>query len=185
MSAVRGKRKVFIFFLLVTILPFSSHPSFAARQSVEVKYQQARKLYYALFSSPEKMKQRRQWLVVIRKFNAIAKNRPRTSRGRDAVYTVGLLYKALYYRSGLKRDKNKAIESFGKIVADYPRSSLVDDARRQTGDIRFHDSEYKAAVKAYKRAKKKPIKSKHGFSTAGSIVTLKQARRFSGSGFLL
>jgi len=171
---------------------FVSTSAYAGQQNVEALYQNARSHYYDLFSSPEKMKQRRQWLFVISKFSNIVKTRPRARRAVDAQYTIGLLYKNLYYRSGKLGDKSNAISSFNKVISGFPKSSLVDDARRHIGDIRFRDSEYARAAKAYKsvsRRKSDGRKIRRASSSAGtergvrSFAKLTQVRRFSHRGY--
>jgi len=182
------QRSLVVFFLLLTF----SIPSVAAQKNVERSYQEARRHYYALFSSAEKMKDRKQWLRVISIFNVIAKNRPKSKRGADAQYTIGLLYENLYYRSKLIKDKKNAIRNFRRLSADYPKSSLVDDTERHIGDIRFRDSEYKKAEKAYrsvskraalKKSIKKPARTGARRSGAGVFARLKEVRRYSQSGY--
>jgi N-acetylmuramoyl-L-alanine amidase len=178
----------FIFFLIIAF----TAPSFAAQKNVEQSYQEARRHYYALFSSPKKMKERAQWLRVISTFNVIAKNRPKSKRGADAQYTIGLLYKNLYHKSKQKKDKKEAIASFGRVISDYPDSTLVDDAERHIGDIRFRDSEYKKAEKAYRSASKRAALKKSKTKTvrkgakkrsSSIFAQLNEIRRFSQSGY--
>ncbi len=131
-----------------------------AQPDVEEMYQSARVHYYSLFNSQEKMEDRGHWLLVIDQFDNIAITYPGTKRGADAHYTTGLLYQKLYYRSGKQEDRKSAIDSFSKVIQQYPQSSLVDDAEQHIGDIRFRDSDYQSARDSYKSVEQRRIPKK-------------------------
>ena len=167
---------------LVLLLPLLwVYPSFAAQRSAESMYQDARKSYYALLSSPSKMKQRSAWNKVIRKFKIIVSNRPSSSRADDALYTVGLLYKKLSERTGAKADRDNAVKYFSGVISRYPKSNLADDAQRQIGDIRFEQRDTKRAKRAYRKtSRRKPSSSR---KAGGSVATLTGLKRFSRDGY--
>lgn len=142
-----------VFFVLVTATGADS-----AQQDVESLYQNARKHFYTLFSSPDQLENRKKWLKVIDKFKIIADNRPQSVRGADATYTLGLLYERLYYKLKNRSDKASAIAYFGKIEKRYPKSSLVDDAHKHLGDIAFKSRNDKAAEKIYRKTIKRVVK---------------------------
>ncbi len=142
-----------VFFVLVTATGADS-----AQQDVESLYQNARKHFYTLFSSPDKLENRKNWLKVIDKFKIIADNRPQSARGADATYTLGLLYERLYYKLKNRSDKASAVAYFGKIEKRYPKSSLIDDAHKHLGDIAFKSRNDKAAEKIYRKTIKRVVK---------------------------
>jgi len=180
--------------IFLTVFLSASH-SFAAQPSVEAMYQDARRHYYALFGSPEKMKNRRQWLRVVNKFSIVTKTRPGAKRAADAEYTIGLLYKNLYIRMGRPQDKQEAIFSFRRVVKNYPKSTLVDDAERHIGDIRFRDSEYSKAAMRYRavatrrKAREAPPRSppagvaKGQTGSSNDFTELTEVRRYSRAGY--
>ncbi|VAX24257.1 N-acetylmuramoyl-L-alanine amidase [hydrothermal vent metagenome] len=147
--------------LITALLIVWATPALSAQQSAESLYQNARRHYYALFSSPRKMKARKQWRRVINRFKTVVDKHPKSKRGDDALYTIGLLYKRLYFQLGDERDKQAALKSFEGVVKRYPKSNLVDEAQRHIGDIRYRERDEKKAVKAYRKAlvRKKIIKT--------------------------
>lgn len=129
-----------------------------ASKKAELKYEEARRDFYTLFSSDEKRKDRKYWERVIARFDDISRLFPKTRQAADATYTVGLLYERLFKREGSEKDKDKALKNFEAVVTNYPQSTLVDDAQRHIGDIRFIEKKYGKAKSAYKKAKKSSAK---------------------------
>ncbi|HJM83203.1 MAG TPA: N-acetylmuramoyl-L-alanine amidase [Nitrospinota bacterium] len=192
-------RAKFISVLFTTI--FSTY-AFATNQNVESMYQEARHHFYTLFSSPKKMEKRSEWLLVISRFNFIANNSPNTDRGRDAVYTMGLLYKKLYGRLKIKSDRANAIKNFQRVIIKYPNSAIVDEAERQIGDMKFSENDYASAAESYLKVHRRRLKTKQLASTniiqkkahkrkeslttketGFSFTKLQKIRRYSRSGY--
>ena len=123
-------------------------------QSAERKYEKARRHFYALLASEEKLAKRHNWDRVITLFDKVTSSHPKSGRAPDALYTTGLLYERLFKRFGSIKDKEKALLRFNAVISKYPKSSLVDDSQRHIGDIRFSEQNYKKAKSAYKKAKR-------------------------------
>lgn len=163
--------------LIVSLAPL---PAMAAQPSAEATYQDARQAYYALFASPKKMKLRSEWERVIRKFKRVVDTRPKHDRGRDALYTMGLLYKRLADWSGSVNDKQMATTCFNGVIARFPKSSLVDDARRHIGDIQFAGKDYAAAEASYRTAS---VSDASRASSAAGLAQLTQLRSYTRDGY--
>lgn len=150
--------------LLLALIPLRA----VAATSTEAMYQEARKHYYSLLGSKRKMAYRSNWVKVIKKFDHIAEHRASTSRGRDALYTTGLLYAKLSKISGWNDDRKEAIDRFERVIYRYPKSSLVDDAQRQIGDLRFSSGDTKGARESYAKTRtRKRSRSSHNATLAG------------------
>lgn len=169
---------------LFFIFTLGLFPVQAAQPSVEALYQDARRHFYALFSSPSMMKDRKKWKRVIRQFEKIAKNRPKSSRADDALYTTGLLYKRLYDKFRIKSDQKNALKSFRGVISRYPKSTLVDEAQKHIGDISFRNSDIKSAVRAFKKASKnkRAVRTK-GVGSNKNIARLTAIKRYSRTGY--
>ena len=145
-------------------------------QSAERKYEKARRHFYALLASEEKLAKRHNWDRVITLFDKVSYLHPKSDRAPDALYTTGLLYERLFKRLGATKDKEKALLRFNAVISKYPKSSLVDDAQRHIGDIRFSERNYKKAKSAYKKAKRS-VKPKINRKTKSPQKTAKKTVR--------
>lgn len=170
---------------IVLILLLWASAAYAAQPSAEAMYQNARRSFYALLASSEKMKERSNWRVVVNKFRIIATNRPRSSRGDDALYTVGLLYERMYKKFGDPKYKQGAVKSFQKVAARYPKSNLADDARRHIGDISFLEHDAKKAASEYRKAAQTRSSRNRTRSAGGngSLASLANVKRYSRDGY--
>ncbi|MBI4666363.1 MAG: N-acetylmuramoyl-L-alanine amidase [Nitrospinae bacterium] len=139
---------------------FSGHPN------TEAMYKNAKQQYLALFSSPKKISNRAEWESVISRFKLIVKTNSSSPRADDALYTIGVMYKNLYRRSGSLADKNEAIGSFNTLASRYPKSSLAGEARKQVGDIEFMARNNTKAKYAYKSAMKQKVDSRYKVAKA-------------------
>ncbi len=162
---------------LILLVGIAGAPSssFSAQPNVESMYQSARSHYYALFSGREKLNDPRAWNLVIRKFQNIVKTRPSSKRGRDATYTLGLLYEKWYRQTGKNEYKERSVFYFRRVIRNYPKSTLVDDAQRHIGDIRFNERDYVKARSAYNQASSRQNRpagrSNHGDKTVLTSLT--------------
>ncbi|MBN2225605.1 MAG: N-acetylmuramoyl-L-alanine amidase [Deltaproteobacteria bacterium] len=109
---------------LVSLWPFSR----ADAQDGVGAYESAKKRLAALNSSESQLSRRDCWLSVIESFGTVYLEYPTHERADDSVYMVGILYGRLYKRSWKKQDINKGVEAFKRLIRDYPKSTLADDA---------------------------------------------------------
>ncbi len=130
------------------------------------------------------MKERKKWKRVIKKFERITKTRPKSYRADDSLYTTGLLYERLYARFGIKSDKENALKSFLGVIRQYSKSTLVDDAQKHIGDIRFKERDIKKAVNAFKKASKnrKAVSGKVD-KRSQKLARLTSVKRYSRDGY--
>ncbi|MFW2331146.1 MAG: N-acetylmuramoyl-L-alanine amidase [Nitrospinota bacterium] len=158
----------------------------SAKGSTESLYQDARKSYYRLLASSKLMSKRVEWEKAIKKFEKVHQRYPKSNRGRDALYTIGLLYKRLAQWSGYDKDNESAILYFNKVIKKFPQSGLVDDSKRNIGDIRFRQKKYDKAEAAYRAPSKSKSSKKRGDSGKQSLAhlsALKSIKEYNKSGY--
>ncbi len=149
----RFKAILFIALFGVFICPNFAIPG---QPNVEFLFQNAKNQYAALFSSPRKLADRTEWESVVSKFRLVIKTNPSSARAGDSLYTVGLIYKNLYRRSGSSADRREALASFSQLLDRYPRGPLTTNAKRHIGDIQFIAKDYANASKSYRNATRRP-----------------------------
>ena len=166
------------FNLLILVVFLAAGP--AAGGKPDGKYQEARNNYYSLLSSPERIKDRGEWLRAIYKFKASLTG---SSRAADTLYTMGLLYENMYKRFHQEIDAEKALETFAQVTQKYPSGALAAAAERHVGDIRFMQRKYTSAEKSYSSAHKRlGVKSaSYGGGYKGARIT--GIKRFSKEGY--
>lgn len=114
----------------------------------ETAYQQAKGRYLSLQSSSKKQLYRENWLDVIEGFVGVAQAWPRHRRAPDALYMAGKTARGLYQVSHLRDDADMALRYFNRIVIEYPKDNLADDALFQAGETLQKD--LKDIVGAYR-----------------------------------
>lgn len=145
----------FLIPLSLAVSLLSPAPAFSSTTpGIEEKYQDARNNYYSLLSSPERLKDRSEWLRAIGKYQAAMSS---GGRGADALYTIGLLYENTYKRFNQRDDGEMALGAFGRLAKKFPASALAGAADRHIGDIRFLQRKYGSAEKSYSSAYKRSV----------------------------
>lgn len=145
----RFKTTLFIALFGVFYGPSAAVP---AQPNVELLFHNAKNQYAALFSSPRKLADRAEWESVVSKFRLVIKTAPSSARAGESIYTVGLIYKNLYRRSGSSADRREALASFNQLLDRYPKGPLATNAKRHIGDIQFIAKDYADASRSYKNA---------------------------------
>ncbi|MGD2269602.1 MAG: N-acetylmuramoyl-L-alanine amidase [Desulfobacterales bacterium] len=97
-----------------------STPSSA--ESSKNLYFQAEACYQQLKKNPQKRKYRHNWLVCIKKFQAVYKNDPDGPWATAGLYMTGTLYADLYRFSANPSDKKEALDNFERLVKRFPNS---------------------------------------------------------------
>ncbi|MBZ4417265.1 N-acetylmuramoyl-L-alanine amidase [Myxococcus sp. RHSTA-1-4] len=100
----------------------------AKRNEAEEAYQGARRAYYALKDDAARRKLRHHWLNVVRKFEAVASQHPKSERAPDALFTAADLLQELSRVSFVEEDLKAAITHYNKLLAAHPKHRLADDA---------------------------------------------------------
>lgn len=152
--------KVVVFFTLIGVF-FGPGSALPGKPNVDLLFQNAKNQYAAIFNSPRKLADRTEWESVVSKFRLVIKTNPSSPKAGESMYTVGLIYKNLYRRSGALSDKADALASFNQLLDRYPRSPLTFNARRHIGDIQFIAKDYADASKSYRNAAGRHDKKKN------------------------
>jgi N-acetylmuramoyl-L-alanine amidase len=173
--------------LFVAVLLFASFCPFPHANATDGAgaYESAKKKLAVLNASEKQLSRRDCWLSVIESFATVYLEYPAYEKSDDAVYMVGMLYGRLYERSWVKNDLNKAVEAFGRLVRDYPDSTLADDALYEIAEITrgdFKDPKeaycwYRLIVTSYPTGDmagkaKARIDELKGYATAGGCETV-------------
>jgi N-acetylmuramoyl-L-alanine amidase len=92
---------------------------------------------------------RRRWKNLIRQFEEIAKDYPRSRFADDAQYKVGSCY---IQASGVLEDSpQKAVDTFEHLIKRYPDSEFVDDAHYWKAYAYFLKKDYMRSMAEYKK----------------------------------
>lgn len=152
--------KVVVFLAIIGVL-FGAGDALTGQPNVDLLFQNAKNQYTAIFNSPRKLADRAEWESVVSRFRLVIKTSPSSPRASESMYTVGLIYKNLYKRSGAMGDKAEALASFNQLLDRYPKSPLTSSARRHIGDIQFIAKDYANASRSYRNAAPRHVKKKN------------------------
>jgi len=122
-------RKIILIFAVI----FISSNVYAVTD-IEIKYEDCRDAYQKLTGSKKK-RMRHNWIRVIKCFEDVALSKTENKRTKDALFTLGMLYKHLYSYSSIDSDLNNSLRYFAQVSERYPYSSLADDAILNRGKI--------------------------------------------------
>ena len=117
-------------FIVSVTWPRASSADYAKK-----KYYRADACYKKLRHSPKKQKYRSFWLDCIKKYQAVYKHNPSGPWAPAGLYMSGTLYKELYRRSFKKSDKTAALDSFRRIIKNYPKSAYRPKAEHALRDL--------------------------------------------------
>ncbi len=163
-----------------------------------------RKLLYA---SPRKKKYRHNWLKCIDRYKRIYTSYPETDQAVWALYHAAKLYTGLYIYSRKQKDLDNALLLYKKLVNEYSKHRLADDAQYKTGwifykykkdpaqayleflkvDIRFPSGDMRPKAKkmldklavTLSREEDKRIREKRSSSPRARAVTVRGIRHWS------
>ncbi|RMF90060.1 MAG: AMIN domain-containing protein [Nitrospinota bacterium] len=122
----------------------------SAGDTLRVREQEVRELYYTLKTSTARQEQRIEWLRTIRAFQLLWRDYPQTAAGKRALFTTGKLAFDLYRRFHKAEDLQNAIRAYRWFITLYPQSRLADDAQFQLGEIARQLGDVSQAQEAYK-----------------------------------
>jgi N-acetylmuramoyl-L-alanine amidase len=112
---------------VLMLLQVASAPLWAAPSAGEA-LAQAKIHYQRLQDSPKKQLYRDNWQAVIDRFLALPRTFPGAPEGAAAMFQAGQAEQGRYRVSRLPADARRAAEYYLRIPAEYPDSSLADDA---------------------------------------------------------
>ncbi|SMF34428.1 N-acetylmuramoyl-L-alanine amidase [Desulfovibrio gilichinskyi] len=134
-------RKIFfqnlVMGLLLAGLLVSVTPARAFGASIKDEFTIAWKQFHALTKNSEKSKYRSEWDNVAKKFRNVFKRSPRGEYAPKSLYYLGRSYEELGYHSGLESDLRKAVDYYGRMVANFPSHAWTDDSLFRRAEIRL------------------------------------------------
>ena len=95
----------------------------------------ARRAYQELQGSPQKQQYRDNWLRVVAGLDAAVAAHPGHDEAADALFRAGKSWEGLYRFSRRAEDARAAVQCYDRLAADYPSSSLADDALYLGGNL--------------------------------------------------
>ncbi len=137
------------FFFVILIAAWcltATVPPEAHGATAESKYYAAENCYRYLKNNPKLQKYRDRWLSCIKKFMAVHRHAPRGKWASAGLYQAARLYAQLYQHSYYAPDKQKALELFERVIAEYPKSSYRGKARNDRANLLAGKSTEPAAV---------------------------------------
>ena len=101
----------------------------------EKQFKSAKKNYTRFMANSKEWGQRQRWESLIKEFDGLARNYPRSKRADDALYLAGGLYSSLYNYSGWSIDLQQSAKRYKALLKNYRQSRLADDALYNLGTI--------------------------------------------------
>ncbi len=143
-----GSKKLLIVFIIVLMSGLASAGAlFGAVDElpVEKSYNEVKARYNRFMANPKGWGQRRQWEALIKDFDGLARNYPRSKRADDALYLAAGLYTSLYNYSDWSSDLQQAARRYKMLLKGYAQSRLADDALYNLGAISLKLNDKKKA----------------------------------------
>jgi N-acetylmuramoyl-L-alanine amidase len=117
--------------LLIGWILMSPDPSSIAGRSPETLYKTGQICRDRLLSSPKLKKYRHNWEKCIRNFNGLLDRFPNDSLVEKTLFSLGQLYSGLYRYSKNPGDLEKSVESYHRLISEYPGRSLARAAQER------------------------------------------------------
>ena len=95
----------------------------------------------SLYRSPENMAYRDNWLKCTMRYEDVFTRYPESDQAAWAMYRSARMFRKLYRYSGRSQDLDKALELLKRLVQQYPKHRLADDAQCQIGEILYQDKQ--------------------------------------------
>jgi N-acetylmuramoyl-L-alanine amidase len=115
-------RKTYFSSILIFCMLLMMWPRIASAATAKEKYYKAEACYKKLRHNPRKQKYRDKWLSCIEKFEAVYRHDPQGPWAAAGLYMSGQLYQELHKRSFKTSDQENAVDIYGRIIADFPKS---------------------------------------------------------------
>ncbi len=117
----------------------------------ERAYKDAKVRYNRFMANPKEWGQRHRWESLIKSFDGLARNYPRSKRADDALYLSAGLYSSLHNYSGWSSDLQQAAKRYKMLLKGYEQSRLADDALYNLGNIALKLKDEKKARLEWQR----------------------------------
>ncbi len=148
-----------------------------ANVPAEKQFKSAKKNYTRFMASSKEWGQRRRWESLIKEFDAIARNHPRSKRADDALYLAGGLYSSLYNYSGWSIDLQQSAKRYKALLKNYHQSRLADDALYNLGTISLKLNDQYRAREYWQRLLKEYPESDMQRRTRSQLKELDSAKK--------
>ncbi len=145
--------------LILLCILFFIQSQVAWAETAKSKYFKADASYKKLRNSSKKQKYRENWLMCIKKYEAVFRHNPSGPWAAAGLYKAGILYYELYKKSYKKSDKKEALDIFERVIKRYPKSKYSKRSSEQIRQITKKRSQ-KAASKRKLPTKKKVLVKK-------------------------
>ena len=149
-----GSKKLLIVFILVLmsgLIDVGTLYGAGTQLPAEKGYKEAKTRYNRFMANPKSWGQRRRWEALIKDFDGLARNYPRSKRADDSLYLAAGLYSSLYNYSGWSSDLQQAAKRYKMLLKGYGRSRLADDALYNLGAIALKLKDKKKAREQWQR----------------------------------
>lgn len=132
-----SKKFIILFFLVFLFLCTSGQG--LGRTSPVKKFNQGWQEFHRLLKTPSQAKYRSYWMRIKKYFQTAYNLSPNGPYAPKSLYYLGRTYQELGKRSYLKKDFQKAVHYFQKVVQEFPSHSWSDDAKLYQAKIRYHN----------------------------------------------
>ena len=152
------------------------------------KYFKAEACYKKLRNNSNKQKYRHNWLLCIKKFQAVYKHDPKGPWAAAGLYMSGELYGKLYKFSSRESDRKEAIDIFERIVKQFPKSKYKGKAIKKVRVFsekkrKKSAKKIKVSIKKKSLSEKKKLKKDIKPSKTNKIITVTGLRYWSNPSY--
>lgn len=154
-----------ILFAIIITIALPAHASMRPRQTQKkaqptataapvsqgASYEAGRECYDRVRKSPRLKRKKREWQRCIDIFAKVARAQAGSPQGAQASYSVARLSREKYFNTrGSKSDVTESLQYYNRVVSEYPKSNLADDALYNIAALRLRTGEKARAKKALK-----------------------------------
>ncbi len=154
----------------------------------ERKFVSARSSYNDLLRNSKKKKYRSNWISCANKFKAVYTYDPTGPWAAAGLYMSGKLSSRLYKYSRKSADKKNAIETFEKVIHDFPKSRYREKAAKDLQRLSPKSAKKSTTIqdiikkKERNTSQKTTVKKHYGHSTKG-VATVEGLRYWSNPSY--
>jgi N-acetylmuramoyl-L-alanine amidase len=171
-----------LFFLCPTAAYSQALPAGDRVIHADDPYSRAKDFHSRLEQDPKLHNSRTRWLEGVRNFrrlylaNRSAKNAP------ACLYMMAKMYRRMYEIFGLSIDLDESLATYRELAANYPRSTLADDALLYMAEIELKEKDNPTrAAELYRKILKKYPRGDMGAQALAQLGKLSSAKHASSS----
>ncbi|HID31224.1 MAG TPA: AMIN domain-containing protein [Desulfobacterales bacterium] len=168
--------------LLILVLVSVSHPRVATGYQTERDYRHALLNFEELLKDRQKQKLRHHWTACIKQFRSVYIAQPNGARADDALFMTARLYAELYGFSGNKKDKQRALDYYKRLLERFPGTRYASKTKRAIAKL--SRAQARASTSSATVPVKKPLFYKKRYKAqSGALAEVIEIRFWSSPSY--